>query len=474
MGALCFFPRLAFATTLPSPDAPPSGASVFVAVDGDDAADGSAERPFATLSRAQAEMKAGKARTAIVRGGTYKMRARLSLRRDDSGASLVAAPGHAPILDGAALQPGPLIDINGASGVTVSGLGFASAASGSAALRLSDATDARIIGNRFVNGAGILLTGSSGNLVCANRIDDAAASGIEAKDGSNGNVFDSNVIDGARAIATYGAPLFLHGASRNAIVHNVIQDAAGAGIVLANWDSGTINVGNTIAHNIVRATNLMSVDSGAIYVLGRSHVDTKTEITHNLVDGTGAGDDAHTIGIYLDDSASGIRVEDNIVRDIGTHAVQIHGGDDIMIRNNVFDLGAGSASAVLFQSAPADTNPANTMRNNRVVGNLILSRGKATAAYAYIDGGRPEIARNFYDGPVGGTVARAGPTGDADAHFGNPSRPSAESQAALESLAAAAIGFRPVDTSRIGLHPDTPACHEAAQRLRATLGPHPD
>ncbi len=468
VGLVLASPLPAHATDAPVP------AEIHVAADGDDRDDGSAQHPFATLARAQAEMRAGGARVAVIGGGVYQLRGPLSLQAEDSGASFVAAAGETPVLDGAVFQLGPLVAINGASGITLKGLGFTNAVRGTPALRLTESLGIQVIGNRFDgNDTAILLDASSGNTVCANRIDNAVHSGIEAKDGSDDNVFDSNVIDGTRAVATYGGAFFLHGVNRSAIVHNLIRDAAGGGIVVANWGPGTLNIGNTIAYNMVRDTNLLSIDSGAIYVLGRSHADTRTTIAHNLIDGTGAGDEAHTIGIYLDDSTSGVLVQNNVVRNIGTHAVQIHGGDDITIHNNIFDLGAGTASAVLFQSAPDDTNPTNTMRNNRVTGNLILSRGASATAYAYIDGGPPIISENFYHGPVGRTATALPLARDAAPFVSAPAAAQSAlakpDPAAIEPLAAAAIGFSPIDKSKIGLYSETAGCRDAVRQLRATI-----
>ena len=192
-------------------------------------------------------------------------------------------------------------------------------------------------------------------------------------------------------------------------------------------------------------------------MLGRSHVDTQAVIANNLVDGTGAGGDAHTIGIYLDDSTSGVRVENNIVRNIGTHGLQIHGGDDITIRNNIFDLGSGNATAVLFQAAPADTNPTNTMRNNNVVGNVILSGSRSPDAYSYLDGGSPNIAGNLYHDTAGASFATAAPTRDSNPKYGDPRFANAAGgdYTLQGGSAASAIGFQAINQSAMGLHPTT-------------------
>ncbi len=439
-------------TPVPTPE--PGSPAFFVSVTGDDQAAGSLESPFATIGRAQTAMRSGKARVAYVLGGTYALTDPIRLDAAHSGMSFIAYPGQTTVLDGAASGLATLMQVSHASNITLSGFSFTNASSGGAALSLVGSTAIQVVGNNFTgNGTAILLTGSSGNTVSGNRINRSAQSAVEAKDGSHGNTFDSNVITDTGAVASQGGGFFLHGADRNTITHNLIQDTAGAGIIIANWDDTTVNVGNAIAYNIVRNTNINSEDSGAIYLLGRSHVDTRAVISNNLVDGTGAGGDAHTIGIYLDDSSSGVLVAGNIIRNIGTHGAQIHGGDDITICNNIFDLGSGPASAVLFQTAPADTNPINTMRGNRVVGNIVYSSNSAPTLYSYLEGGTPEISGNLYD--VLDSPAMAEPARDKHPQFGTARfADTARGDYRLGAgSAASAINFEPIDQTKMGPHP---------------------
>lgn len=435
--------------TVPPPHGP---AAFFVAPDGSDDGDGTPDRPFATLHRARAAMEGSATRQTYVRDGTYAVSSTLVLGGADSGVSFVAAPGAAPSLTGRAAGVSTLVAIKGASGVTLQGLGFEDTAGDGPALSLTGASGNVIAANRFRdNGAGVLLTASGGNLILGNTITRSAQSAVEAKDGSDGNVFDSNRIDGTGAVAEQGGGFFLHGANDNLITHNLVQNTAGIGIGIANWDDTTINAGNVVTWNIVRNTSTRSQDSGAIYLLGRSHVDTRAVIADNLVDGTGAGGDAHTIGIYLDDSVSGTLVQRNIVRNIGTHAVQVHGGDDNVIRNNIFDLGTTATSAVLFQAAPADTNPTNTMRGNTVRSNIITGQGGNQTAYTFLEGGRPSIASNLYAGLVPGPSAD-GPDADASPVFGDPRFTDAPAgdYTLQPGSAARRIGFSALDQAPLG------------------------
>ncbi len=91
----------------------------------------------------------------------------------------------------------------------------------------------------------------------------------------HGNVVSDNGVDGVEAQKTHGGGVFLHGVRDNRIKHNLIQDSAGFGIRILNWDDATINVANVIEDNVPRDTALTTTDSGAIYVLGGSGVDTE-------------------------------------------------------------------------------------------------------------------------------------------------------------------------------------------------------
>ncbi len=79
-----------------------AAAEFYVAPGGDDAAAGTLERPFDTLTRARdacRKLPAGEAKRIRVRGGKY-FNVALRLEREDSGLVLEAAPGERPILYG--------------------------------------------------------------------------------------------------------------------------------------------------------------------------------------------------------------------------------------------------------------------------------------------------------------------------------------------------------------------------------------
>ncbi len=447
-------PAPAQAADVPSAATPPA---FYVSPGGCDEHDGGFARPFATLTRALTAMQGSHTHLTLVEGGRYTVSATIVLGPRAAGVSLVAYPGQHPVLDAQGAALGAILALDRANGVTIAGLGFTATAPGTAALRLSASNHAAIIANRFTQvGTGISLSNSSDSLISGNLIENAAHTGIEAADGSDRNRFDSNLVDGAGGPETHGGGIMLHGATGDSVTHNLIQNTGGLGIGVLNWDDATINRDTLVAFNIVRDVDRSATDSGAIYVLGRSRADTRMVIAGNLVDGSGRADQ-HSVGIYLDDSTNGVSVAGNIVRNAGSDALQIHGGSNDRLVGNIFDLGAGTASAVLFQAAPADTHPDNAQAGNLVRGNIIASSRKTGKIFVWLDGGKPEISGNLYYDALGGAMAMPAQAADTAPRTGDPRFADAAhgDYTPLPGSAAAAIGFDVIDGGSMGLHPLT-------------------
>ncbi len=438
-----------------------AGPGFYISASGSDDGDGSSAQPFATFTRALSAMEGSSIHTSYVESGTYNLTSTLNMGAADSGMTFTSAPNSTAVLDGGG-SLSTLIQLNGSTGVTLQGLTFQNTAANTrAALDLNGASGNSVIANHFVNNGEALLVdnGSNNNTVSGNQFDNSSTSAVEVQNQSNGNLFDSNVVNGTGATNTTGGGFFVHGGNNNTISHNLVENTSGIGIGIENWDSTTINVGNVITDNIVQNSNMSSstTDSGAIYELGRNNVNTQSVISNNYISGpnVAASPGGHIIGIYLDDNTSGVQVTNNIVANTIANAVQIHGGNDITIQNNIFDLGANGLSAVLFQDSPAD-NGGPTMTNNLVVQNIIASTSGSPTAFDNISGGAPTIDQNFYMDLLNNVFNTNG-LGQSNAHYGDTqfSAESAGNYTLGSTSGALAVGFTSIDQSVMGLHPTT-------------------
>ncbi len=435
----------------------------------------------------QARQSNGGRRILYLRAGVHALDKPLVLTAAADGLAIVACPGETAVLEG---QPdAPTLILREVRGMALVGLVFAGPSP--AQVSLDGARDCLIERDTFLRGGtALLLDHSAGNVIRRNLILHVAATGIELRDGSDGNTVADNVVDGADAPETHGGGVFLHGVSGNRIAHNLIRDTAGFGIGVSNWDAATVNVANVVEYNVLQDTARTAEDSGAIYVLGRSGADTGIVIAGNVVDGVGAGPGGvrggvpggvraenvgagdggsgagrHSVGIYLDDSTNGALVTRNLVRRVGSDAVQIHGGSDNRVENNLIDLGAGRPAAVLFQAAPADTNPLNAQTGNAVLRNVIVSSNADPKVFVWFDGGSPRIAGNLYANATGPMPLPDAPVADPEPVLADPSvvpdgagtlgagalgADARGRYAAVQAAAQAAIGFRPIDPASAG------------------------
>ncbi|MBD9358406.1 right-handed parallel beta-helix repeat-containing protein [Methylomonas albis] len=180
-----------------------------------------------------------------------------------------------------------------------------------------------------------------------NHIHDVGTGGILISGGdrptltASGNLIDNNHIDNYDAILfTYSPGVSTNGVA-SVITHNLIENGHGNGVFLYGND-------HLIEKNEISQVCQQSDDCGAIYS-GRdwtyrgnivrynylhdfSGYQLKTlDIANNIIQYTREG----TRGIYLDDAVSGFTVFGNILVNAGSISIQLGGGRDHHIENNV-------------------------------------------------------------------------------------------------------------------------------------------
>ena len=180
----------------------------------------------------------------------------------------------------------------------------------------------------------------------------------------------------------------------------------------------------------------------------------------NLVMGVGSSSATHAVGIYLDDNASGITVNRNVVQATPTMSdvFEIHGGSNNKFSGNIFDLGTGETDNGLFQQDEADQMPQGSfqqLQNNVVSGNVYATESDAPhdPGFADLTGmvGNTLITRNDYwafsDAPL--NVQGAGAQGDTAPSYDPPASQAAQSVSDYASWSGAGIRFKAINTSQI-------------------------
>ncbi len=401
---------------------------------------------------------------ALRSGGTYRLLNDDAFIRDAGEFAWQAETGRlvvkpqdpgALLAQGAVVaRLGTLLSLNGASGVTLQGLTFADTAWDGSALTLTNAPANSIAGNRFVNaGTALTLTGSSGNAIEANRMEHLGASGIKVAYGSNGNRISANSIDGIGEVLKDVAGIQLYGTSGTLISGNDIRNSTRYGISIKNWDGATVNTDTVVEYNRIYNTMTETADGGAIEMLGRSNVDTRTVIRGNDIrgvgglatDGSGWLDRHKSFGIYLDDMANGVTVQDNFIQNTGWASVFIHGGDSNTVTNNFAVLSNPRERFIRLEWVPSAGN-IGLLVNNSVTGNVISS-STGVDYWEFWTPGAYTVTGNLLQGMRG----LNGGDRVSSGLFVNPSA----GDFRLGSGAAAGLGIHDLDWARMGSAPLT-------------------
>lgn len=300
----------------------------------------------------------------------------------------------------------------------------------------------------------LFIAGASDTRLTQSELHDLGAGGVYLAnwyDSSVGNVVDNCFIHDGGKVATSAYGLLLYRGSQQTISHNEITgfDNIGIHVSIAPVVAQSVPHDNTIEFNHVHDVGRAALsDLAGIYIGGGDSPGTKVRnnLVHHVYTYTyGAG------GIYTDEGASNITIEDNVVHDVGT-GYQHNFGTGNVVRNNVFTSLREAVTSV-SRELP---NSSFTFENNVVVidDGQMLDPGSVGAKY--------QFDRNLYWVPTGRPLRVSGLTFDEwkgrgqDVHSSVADPLFSESgELTLQPQSPAyGLGIHKVDVSAAGLYGD--------------------
>lgn len=230
---------------------------------------------------------------------------------------------------------------------------------------------------------GVLIEGSHDDRLARSELHDLGAGGVYVNswdDSSVSNVVDNCFIHDGGKVATSAYGVLLFRGSQTTISHNEIAGFDNSGINFSSVrpEGKAAPHDNTIEFNHVHDVGRGALsDLAGIYIGNGDSPGTKvrTNHIHNVYTYTYGAN-----GIYTDEGASGITIEDNVVHDVGT-GYQHNFGTGNVVRNNVF---AFLREAVANSSRELST-PSFTFENNIAVveDGQLLEAGSVGAKYLF-------------------------------------------------------------------------------------------
>ena len=291
---------------------------------------------------------------------------------------------------------------------------------------------------------------------------------------SSMNLIDNNhIFDGGHVYAG-GVGVWVAQSSHNVISHNEIHDFFYSGMSIGwNWDDAP----NRTHHNTIEYNHVHHVlkgvlsDGAAIYALG---VSPGSIIRNNVFhDVWPYQTPPYGWGIYLDATASGYLVENNVVYNTLSGGLMYNnGGHEHTIRNNIFALSVNHALWPCWEKRP------NSFRRNILYmtqGSLFVPLArKSLQDRIAANGPLGEWDENLY-WHTGGTeqvqffeysLAKWQALGlDQHSQIADPRFVSAAKyDFRLKATSPAfKLGFQPIDATKVGLYGDTAWVKEARQ-----------
>lgn len=425
-------------------------AQFYVSPTGNDSANGlTPATAFLTLGKCQTAMRSG-AKTCNILTGTYTFGADLDFTSADNGETWQNYQCGVPVIDGATTH-NIFMSFDGSTvnGITFSGLTFQrfnpAIVGGQAGTFIGyNSLNITWDHNTFINcqlqcidlqfyqqgggsGSGIAITNNTVN----------GQQGTEDTSLGNNFAFELNAPTGA------------------VVRHNLFRNLEGGAVQMHFGGTGTGSqpVNNAIDSNLVNGalqgtwcgpgSNPWDCgDSGVLYYAGGSCDDpafpsmggcggpqyfgSNNSITNNVMLNIDLNPASNNFlkGIYLDDNMSFVTVSGNITQIGKGNGIHIHGGNNITIQNNIWDMSAtvaGAANGLVYYQG---SSPAYGMANNTFNQNLAYTSGSASGLTLWANNGgesNPTSRNNLYYAQIGGSWPQpSGGVSDLSPVYQNP------------------------------------------------------
>jgi parallel beta-helix repeat protein len=333
----------------PSPAPSQAAEGVYVAIDGSDAADGTAADPWRTVQHA--------------------------VDRAPGGATITIGPG---VFDGFIVSR---------SGLTVRGTPAATVVTGTGDIVVFNGVDSGLISDVEVRGAatpfgaGIRVDASSGVVVERSRLHDNRSFGIKVADSTHVTIRDNDIYGNETGIelARAGDGIVVEG---NRIHDNdrMVTSARGGNAIVFYLTTGEISVtNNTIWANRAPTDAEPGYDGGAFEVYGASNLRISDNVLWDNNNAMETGTDGSL-------PCSGNMFTHNIVRGLGTVPGETEGmilrcADTMLVAHNTFD---GLDTYAFYVTASGLFS--GSITDLRIVNNIVI-RGRAHSLAAGLPGG---------------------------------------------------------------------------------------
>lgn len=306
----------------------------------------------------------------------------------------------------------------------------------------------------------VCIANGGDNSITHNHISDSAQGGILLL-GSARNVVTDNHIHDIGVVYKHIGGVVLQGAGTddNLVAHNWIHDSSRYGITIKNG-----GLRNVIEFNRVERTNLETYDTGAIEVTQQDrNLRSGSIIRNNIVaDSIGYSSEFEKPlrcgwGIYLDSFAGGYTVTDNVCYRTSHGGIMLQGGKDNTIQNNIFvdstvyqarisNFSSNSEGLVLRHNVICNTDPAPLLLSTGQVDENVLAMDENLYFCPALEA--PKISsRGAADWAAWQAAGFDLNSIWADPLFVDPGNDDYRLQ---ETSPAFSLGFRAIDTSRVG------------------------